>query len=468
MVSMPQPSGDHRHTSLARLVRQTREACALSEQELAEPQFTAGYIAALEQSAVIPSRLTQEYLAPRLGLSLDDFQKASQELETIVDLGAIAEDLRYQVNYVLMLIRSGSTDAALQRIGEAEDYARPFLADLPAGVRYLIPFVRARAYYQRTELTRAQAELESALQIADSDEEAAANVRNLLGAVLCLLEQPELALREHHRCQTAIRSGAIKDLNLRVSVYRNLALDYWALNDLSQAIGAYQEALVILKDLGDSERQAAVFWGLLMAHRATGEHAQAILYGMRAMQSYEDLDHNDEAAGVCLNLAEILLEESRYPEAEQMLQKAKWLSRQTEDAGLLSFLYGDLADLALRQARLDQATQYAAESIKFAEANCRIPESGGKQPREYPARTYAEALQVAALVQEARGNTEATDQLFERALAQIDQTAFDETAQAIRLSYADLLRERGAFKRSAEYYRLLAQSRPRSRQGRLY
>ena len=467
MVPRPPSSGDPAPPTLAQLIRQARLAHAWSTQELAEPQFTAGFIVALEQGAVLPSRLTLQYLAHRLGLAPNALQTAAPTLATAADLAAVAEDLRYQASQALTLIRAGQADAGLQLVSAAEEHARPVLADLPAGTRYLIPFVRARAYYEHTELSRAQTELAQALELAAADAEAAATVRNLLGAVFCRLEQPALALREHDYCRVAIGGGVVKDLNLRLSVYRNLALDYWALQDPAQAIGAYHEALAILQDLRDPEREAAVYWGLLMAHRATGEHAPAILYGMRALGIYEAHACDDDAAGVCLNIAEILLEDRRYPEAAQLLQQAKWLARQTEDHGLRSFLYADLADLALQQGALDQATEYAAESIQCAEANCRLRGNAGKQPPEYPARTYAEALQAAAVVEEAKGNTAAADQLFARALAQIAPTAFDETAQAIQLRYAEVLRARGAFEQSVEHYRQLARWRPRSRQGGL-
>jgi len=50
-----------------------------------------------------------------------------------------------------------------------------------------------------------------------------------------------LALEQHLYCQRTIESGTIKDLGLRLSIYRELADDYWALNDLPEAMATYNK-----------------------------------------------------------------------------------------------------------------------------------------------------------------------------------------------------------------------------------
>lgn len=376
----------------------------------------------------------------------------------------LAEDLQEQALLALAAIRAGDVAAGLQRIAAAEAAAGPALARLPGIVRYLIPFVRARAYYVQRDWNAAQSALDQAATLAAGDDEATVKVGNLRGALYLLREQPDRALAEHERCAALLRRAAHPDRNLQLSVYHNLALDYWALHDHDQAIAVYHQSLALLEDLADPLRKAAVCWGLLMAYRATGDSAAALLYGMRALSSYTEQNRQDDAAGVAINIAEILLDQQRYAEAESFLQQAQTLAQATDDAGLRSFLYGDWADLALQQGDLDRARTFAAESLACAEANRRAVGGDGPQPLEYPTRTYVEALQLAALVEEAAGRPDLADALFAQATAEIAQTTFDDTAQALGRAYADVLHLRGAFEQSVAHYRRLARFRPRSRQ----
>jgi tetratricopeptide (TPR) repeat protein len=384
--------------------------------------------------------------------------------QTDVGGEALAADLDAQVLQALAEIRAGDAAAGLQRIAAAEAAAGPALAHLPGTVRYLLPFVRARAYFAQRDWNAAQTALDQAATLAEGDDEATVKVRNLLGGLYLLREQPDRALAEHERCAALLRRAAHPDRNLQLSVYHNLALDYWALHDHERAIAVYHQSLALLEDLADPLRQAAVCWGLLMAYRATGDSAAALLYGMRALPIYSGLDRTDEAAGVAINIAEILLDQQRYAEAESLLQQAQTLAQTSDDAGLHSFLYGDWADLALQQGDLDRARAFAAESLACAEANRRAAGGDGPQPLEYPTRTYVEALQLAALVEEAAGRPDLADALFAQATAAIEQTTFDDTAQALERVYADVLHLRGAFEQSVAHYRRLARFRPRSRQ----
>jgi hypothetical protein len=83
-----------------------------------------------------------------------------------------------------------------------------------------------------------------------------------------------------------------------------------------------------------------------------------------------------------------------------------------------------------------------------------------------PVRTYAEALEMAALIEEDHGRRHAADSLFDHALALIEPEAFEETRYAINLSYATVLEARGDLRNAARFYRVAATLNPRgSRRG---
>lgn len=470
---MDTPTNLKSFSSIGERIKKIRQERGLTQEALAGPEFTKGYVSALERGAVRPSLKALDVFARRLDVPLSDFVSADQSVKVTPDLAALEEDLHYQANYAKMLIRANQVDEALDLLAELARGIESYRDKLAARTLYLIPFLRGRAYLQRMDPNRARPELEAALEYARDDEEATARVRNLLGVIFFEKEQPQLALDHHLNCLHAVQRGTVKDLNLRVSIYRNLANDYWALNDLPQAIGVYEEALTVLEDVNDLERQAHLFWGLAMAYRKAGDWTLAKLYGTRALYIFEAADSRGEAASMCMHLSEILLDEKRYADAEQFLQRASDFLAGTGSLGLLSSLYRDYADLARRQARLAQASEYAEQSIQWAKAllqkaESENPDAGIGAEKTAPdrvwldmSRTYAEALHVAALIEEAQGNTDAADRLFQEALGRLHQTGLEETIRFLAFGYADVLNARGDYKQAMEYYRSAAQTHSR-------
>ncbi len=173
----------------------------------------------------------------------------------------------------------------------------------------------------------------------------------------------------------------------------------------------------------------------------------------------ETLDNRSDAATICLNLAEILIIEDRYADAEELLVRAKNLLDVGGNEGLWSCFYRYQADLARKQGRLEEAAGYAAESVNFAQAINEKAETGNDSHWRDPIRTYAEALHAAAQIEEALGHTAAADKLFEEAIAQINRTTLPESISEISFSYAEALSTRGVFDLAVEYYRAAAMQR---------
>src|SRR3712207_6040181 len=178
-------------------------------------------------------------------------------------LRALEEKLRSWFSRARTLIQSNHIPEALSIIAEAKENAQEYWDRLPSDVRYLPDFLRARAFLQQVEPALAQPHLEAALAIVAHNQETAARVRNLLGVVYLEQQRPELALKQHLEClQVALAKGfKDQDHSFRLSVYRNLANDYLAMNDISQAIDVYKRALAITEKHQDLERRAGAHWG---------------------------------------------------------------------------------------------------------------------------------------------------------------------------------------------------------------
>ena len=458
------PTGKSPAALVGERIRIMRRERGLTQEAVAGHEFTKGYISALERGAVRPSFKALEVIAQHLGVPIGELLPISHQLKAEPDLAALQEDLVYQANYAKMLIRTGQVQEALQLINDIEENAQPYMSSLSAGVAYLVPFLRGRAYLQELAPNLARPELEAALEIARADPEAAARVRNLLGVVFFELSQPRLALEHHLLCLQSIQAHEINDLNFRVNVYRNIANDYWALNEPALAIDIYKEVLPILQDLNDMQQQAMVYWGMAMAYKMSQDWPHARLYATQALQIYEASDNRAEAASICLNLAGTLIEGRRFEEAEELLGRANTLLAGTGNRAIMSYLHRDYADLARRQGRFEKAVLEAEESIALARQYYQDTQSSEGQSGDIfwqdPLRTYAEALQMAALVEEGRGDTQAADSLFDQALGLLAPAGFEETRHTIALSYAKVLDTRGEFERAVKFYRRLPNYSP--------
>ena len=445
--------------TLGQRIREARLKQGLSQEEIAGGEFSAGYISAVEGGSIQPSLKALEVLASRLGLPTGDLLALAEDLKISPDLDALQEDLQFQLNYANGLIKNQEIAEALELISTAEQSIQPYKEQV-AG-RYRIPYLRGLVHLHREEYLDGQRELEEALEFVEGDEEASAWVHNLLGVALYQQEQAQEAVKHHTRCLRAIQNRVVKDPNLRLGVYRNLANDYWALSDFEGAIPFYKEALALLEDLDSEQRKAHVCWGLAMAYKETGYWSQAKLYNMRALLVFESQDHHDPpmAAAVRMNLAEILIGEGRYAEAEEMLKRAEAHLEGSDDRLLLANLHFERASLAHRQGQFERAAEHIARNIETTQEVCRQAEDGSGNAQANARRAHAEALHMVALIKRDSGDLDAADAYFEQALACISRTGFQELRSTINFSYAETLKARGAYTQAAEYYQVALQLR---------
>jgi tetratricopeptide (TPR) repeat protein len=449
--------------TLGQFIREARLGRGLSLDELGEPELSGHFIDALERGAVLPSHMALEALARHFGVPVTELLQVQAELEEEPDVAAFEEDLHLQLNYAKPLIDEHRTEEALELINTAERGVLPYMGHLSWQARYRIPYLRGRAYLPSGRLAEGQAELETALAYVGPDLETVARVRNLLGVAHYLQGHPQQALAEHMAGLRAAEDGMVKELNLRLSIYGNLANTYWALNDFKEALSFYKECLRVLQDLNDVKRQAAVYWGMMMAYRALGDRIQAKICGLKALNIYEADRDASSMAYVYQNLAEMNIEDGQYEDAQRMLEHARKLLEGGDELVLLGILYQDFASLARAQGQLDQAAEYAAQAVVFGEASCNKIPSHYMQTIGAALRSYAEALHIAAQIEEERNNPDAADRLFKEAVAKIQQTSFEETRNEIIFSYAEWLQKRGAYELATQYYQMGFESRQGSK-----
>ena len=360
-VSVSAPAG-----SSGRWLRQARRAAHLSQAALARPDFSPSHASAIERGQFYPSDLALTALTQRL-ISPPSPGRIARRAWLPPPLDALDQDLAYQLDHARALIMGGHAPDALPLLTPAPDY-QPYLPGISVRTRYRWHRLRALAYVGARQPARARSDLNLALTLAQQlgDPQEVARARNALGAALYAQDLPHHAWEQHSQCLQAVHAHVVKDLNLRVSIVRNLANDYLTLNDPARAGALYAEARTLLNDLDDPARQAAVAWGSSQAYQALGDLPRALLYARQAVTIYEAGDQLCDAAEMSCNLAEMLGQHGEYDAAADYLDRARALLEGADQPMRLSTLYAIYAEVELRRDRLTEAELYACRSVAFS------------------------------------------------------------------------------------------------------
>ena len=443
-------------------VQRLREELDLSRHELGRPEFSAGYVRAVEDDAHQPSAPALALLADRLAVAPGVLHAAIPAPAGGMDLHALAEDLIYQFKYVDRLVRTQPGEA-LQQLDGLEQAYGAYLPLVGAHLHYLRHYLRATAYLAQGNPARARRTLEEALAWPDAGAvQEGERVRHALGVALYRQGLPALALAHHARCLLAINTHVVKDLDLRLAITCDLAADYWTLGAPAQAVGLYLEARDLLRDVNNPAREAEVHAGLSRAYQALGDLEPARLHATHALSIHEGTGNEAGIAGLRVTLAAVALAQGVLEEADTQLARALDLFHQTgadADNQLgLCLVYTHYAALALQRGELERAAEHAYQALHLAGGIC-PPAVGAAEgvPAGPPSGIYARACAMTGRIEELRGHQELADALFRQALAEPAPAAQDATARELQLMYADLLAARGAHQQAGVYYRAALQ-----------
>jgi len=440
----------------------------MSQEMLAQPEFTKSYISAIERSKARPSLKALALLAGRLDLPMTTLLAAPVPEVEEPDTKALEEDFAYQMDHAQVMLNQQQGESALQLLNAAEAEYHPYLVDFRPATRVRYYRLRGYAYLRVSEAGSARQDLEQALALAGQldDPQEVEQLRNALGAAFYAQDLPDQALEYHRQGVEAIHNEVVKDLNLKLSIYGNLANDYWALNDVTRPISAYHEALDLLQDVNNLAHQAGIYWGLSVAYKTTGNLDRAKMYAGQALAIYEAANNRTSLAQMAVNLGQILTERGEHEDAEKQFARALTLLAETDDPVMLSMVYEHQALLDLARGRLVDAQAHATHSRELIAAVVKGQDnapSGDPQAKANATRAYARALAVSGQVAEQRGNTKEVDKLFKQALAALADTQYAETVSEIEVRYADLLSARGQHAEASQHYRAAVRYQGRSR-----
>ncbi len=452
-------------TVLGQRLRDARHARGMSQDQVAKPEFTKSYVSAVERGKARPSLKALELMSRRLGVS-------SSELLNMVSLPEVAgqdprsrqAEIAYQLDAVRRAVDTGRPSEGLRLLAALETAHADDLGLAPPEIRFRLHNLRGLAHLRLDDPGQAHKALAQALPHAEmlpDGGESVERVHNLMGTAYYQQNLPALARDEHQRGLDAIHSGVVKDLNLRLSLYANLANDHWTLGEVDQAVDTYREALALLNEVRSLERQSAIYWDLSLAYREVGNLEGAKAAAGRALGIHEGAQNMTAAAQMSANLAEILAERQDYPAAEQALAQARVVLEGSGNTSALSTLHQQYAQMELQRNQLEAAAGHAAQALELGEAGYKQQAAlDDIAARSVPLRTYLRALRTAGRVAEAQGDPAHADSVFQQAIQLAGDNEHWDTATELSQSYAEVLAGRGQHEQANLYYRQALKHRP--------
>jgi transcriptional regulator with XRE-family HTH domain len=266
----------------------------MTQAQLASPEFSISYISAIERGKIRPSLKALSILARRLDVPLTFLLESSParaaEARAVGYSPADAgPDQKIEVDllHASVLIQQGAHSQAEQLLAAMQPER------MATEQVYQLYRLRGDMSIGVHEYQQAVVDLRLAVRQGEAmnDSESTERARNRLGTAYFSLYNYTLAIENHLRCNYAIEQRAINDPVFALSVYSNLANDYFHLEDLDNAVSYTHRALALFEDMErNSLSFAQTYMEISQQYTQAGKLTIARDYAMRSLALYEMRD----------------------------------------------------------------------------------------------------------------------------------------------------------------------------------
>ncbi|MER5928936.1 tetratricopeptide repeat protein [Streptomyces sp. NPDC002054] len=414
---------------IGRRVQQLRTSGGMTQRQLAEPAYSAAYISTLESGRVRPSETALRFLATRLGTTYEELATGRP--------AHLATELRLALTDAQRTLATGAAD-------EAAEHYRRLLAEA-----------------ERLDLLAERAEA-------------------LLGLGDCALESGELtAARGHFAAAETLLAG--EPLPRRARAIRGRAVAHLLAGELRYSCYLLESTIEELeaRGLADPEALVMLYAAVISPYIDMGAHARATHAAETALALAPQVTDPALVAGMHRQVARTFLAEGRTADADASLAKAQSMYRQLRLATDLAHCHWmrgyvkaqsgelDAAEAELRTARsmlaARRAALYTAQvEVELADVLRRLGRHGEAAELlsavldlddRHGAVHAGGAHRLLGLMAEERGEVEAAEEHYVRALALLERSgATGDLADLCRL-LGDLLRRTGRTEAALDAYR---------------
>ena len=440
---------------LGERIRAARLERKMTQDELARDTFSKSYVSAVELGKIHPSIKALRILARRLQLP------ASYFLETL-EPDIETQQAQLAMARVRLLVALGGREQEALDILNAIDQER--LTEHEAAE---VVFLQGRALTTLDRTTEALTKLAQA-QIDWEELENPTWVertRNLIGEIY-YRQHKYVAAQELHKLNLdAIEQGLVRDPNLKLAVFANMARVYTALDMHDAARNLFVQAGPVAEDTATPQALVNTLWRVAETYeneRNLGEALQSIEQGISALELAET---SRLVTNLHLTFGASYLSGHNWEEAENCFQKALQSATPQLPGAARIAAYDNLANLFLRQERLDEALQAAdlANRILEEEGDLATLSNSFSTDSNYasPHLAAGRVLLTLARIQEKRNDHAQSDEYFNRSIDSFKQGHQPEQLSAAYFAYGEVLLERGDSARGANYLKMAYEEKSR-------
>ncbi len=281
------------------------------------------------------------------------FSISSYGNETFVDSIASPKKWLVQQNELGEKILKSNQDftKAVQVFKTAHDFAisndlSDYLIDIP--VNY------GAALYKNGEIQEAYSILKDILpKVNHNNLKLKASVNQLLG--MTLVFQDKFPEGYKHQMDALKYYTDMKDSSGVMGVLFDLGNNFATQGQSELALKNYEKGIAIAKSLKDVKMTMFGITALGGAWASVGDLEKALKYSNEGLDLAKQLKDDEELAWASINHGHILMQVSKYNEAETYLQQAYELSFVIENKLLTGYSVEQMAELNFRQNKLDKA-----------------------------------------------------------------------------------------------------------------
>ncbi len=411
---------------LGRRIRGARTKLGLSQEDVADPAYTAAFISHIEKGKRRASQEALTHIATKLGMTLEQLLSGRDP----------DEDLRMELDVQrgISLIHRGKAQEALELLGEVLEQARSVghirIADLAETAL-------AKAQYRRGEVQEALATYERVLaRVADAPPERRTSA--VAGKARCLFHLNEVResvfVLESHL--TELEKSPDPDPGSLVETYAALIPAYFESGMVERAVDVTTRGWKLAPSVADPDQRACLYINRAQLLQLRGDRREALASLALAEDLFRHLDWYAQAVKVSLARSFVLTENGQYEEAEAILRDALRDAADTVDRGEQ---IRALTRLALVRRKLEDPT----EGLALAKKALRL---GGS----HFAGSAADARRELGLCHLALGDTSAAITAWRRSLKDFralgDHQEVAATAKLLGKHLAETGNLRGALK----------------------
>ena len=407
----------------------------LTQQQLAAPQYTRGFLATIEAGSRVPSVEALGYFAGRLGVDADDLRHGRP--------AGAADELTAELERGRRTLSRGQVAEAVELFQEIERQAE----------HYQLPVVECAARICLGEAEQHQGRLREALAAYEHADELAAGAPARVSAHIvrrraqCLLNVASAAaaitLLEEGLAE--VRAGAPVDPDAELWLLAGLITPYHELGALGRMYDTIDEGLAVAERATHREWIAAFYDLAGQRVLETKGFAEVDRWWEIARQTFAELGLDSESGSVHWSRGYALSQAERLGEAKaelsQALETYDAVGRHQDAAGVAL----ELADVCRRLGEAGQAAELAARGAKVS-ARYDLPVG------------MAEADRILGLLAGETGDLAEAGRLLERAIGHYSRAGVVYDVGRTCRMYGDLLLRNGKTAEALAVLRRGAQS----------